>query len=410
MASRFLLLALVCCALFANATLTIASLAAAEVEASGVTIQVLKDSHGKPSAVEAVGIPAAQLQRLAAIPQEDERWAQTFAMYVVDEEFPAPPAMLGTCSLEGNRLRFTPRYALLPGMKYEAVLRLPGGAAASGPTIVRREIAILESQPSEPTKLVAIYPSADVLPENQLRFYLHFSVPMGRGEAYQHLKMLDEKNEAIDMPFLEIGEELWDPTGTRLTLLIDPGRIKREVKPREELGPVLSAGHNYQLVVSPGWRDEAGHPLAEGAVKRFRAGPPRSRALNQHDWKLQSPSAGTREALTLTFPNPLDHALLQRTIVVVRAGETGGKDEPVSGRITIAQHEKAWEFRPDRPWQAGSYAIVVDTTLEDLAGNRIGVPFEVDRVGTIERRVVIETVRIPVTIRDRAAATSKVAE
>ena len=33
--------------------------------------------------------------------------------------------------------------------------------------------------------------------------------------------------EAIELPFLEIDEELWDPAMMRLTLFIDPGRIKR---------------------------------------------------------------------------------------------------------------------------------------------------------------------------------------
>jgi hypothetical protein len=375
---------------------SIASLASAEEQAAQPTIHIVSDSSGQPAAVEVVDIPKSRLTKLAAIPDGDERWGQTFGLYVADPDSPSPPAMLGRYTVHNGRLRFTPRYALRPGMKYQAVLRLPGSTAASGPTIVRRDIDVRDSQPSEPTKLVAIYPSADVLPENQLRFYLHFSAPMGRGEAYRHLRMLNEKNEPIDMPFLEIGEELWDPTGTRLTLLIDPGRIKREVKPREELGPVLSAGHKYQLVIAPGWRDEAGHGLAKGAVKRFLAGPPRSLALDQHDWKLQTPAAGSREPLVLTFPQPLDHALLQRTIVVVRAGEAAS--ESLSGAITIGQHEQRWEFRPDQSWPAGRYEIVVDTTLEDLAGNRIGVPFEVDRVGTIERRIEIETARLPFVI------------
>src|SRR5262249_36699089 len=37
--------------------------------------------------------------------------------------------------------------------------------------------------PPAPTTVVAIYPSAKELPENVLKFYLHFSAPMGRRGA-----------------------------------------------------------------------------------------------------------------------------------------------------------------------------------------------------------------------------------
>ena len=50
----------------------------------------------------------------------------------------------------------------------------------------------------------------------------------------------------MDAPFLELDEELWSPDGTRFTLVFDPGRIKRGLKPREEAGPILEAGKSYQ--------------------------------------------------------------------------------------------------------------------------------------------------------------------
>jgi hypothetical protein len=36
------------------------------------------------------------------------------------------------------------------------------------------------------------------------------------------------------------------------------------------------------------------------------------------------------------------------------------------------------EFVPGEPWKAGPYHLVVQNTIEDLAGNNIGKPFEVD--------------------------------
>src|SRR5206468_10702471 len=94
--------------------------------------------------------------------------------------------------------------------------------------------------------------------------YLHFSAPMSRGEVYRRVRLLGEGDRPVDRPFLEIGEELWDPDGTRLTLLFDPGRIKRGLVPRKEEGPILEEGRAYTLVVDPAWPDAQGRPLRQG--------------------------------------------------------------------------------------------------------------------------------------------------
>jgi hypothetical protein len=48
------------------------------------------------------------------------------------------------------------------------------------------------------------------------------------------------------------------PDMTRLTLFIDPGRIKRGVAPLEEIGPALHAGKRYTLEIDSGWHDASG--------------------------------------------------------------------------------------------------------------------------------------------------------
>src|SRR5581483_5374373 len=111
--------------------------------------------------------------------------------------------------------------------------------------------------------------------------------------------------------FLELGEELWDPKGVRFTLLIDPGRIKRGLKPREEIGPVLEDGKSYTLVIDKGWPDARGNPLKADFRKSFRASPPIEKAIDPAAWKIAAPPAGGSAALEVTFPRPLDHAMLQ---------------------------------------------------------------------------------------------------
>ena len=49
-----------------------------------------------------------------------------------------------------------------------------------------------------------VYPSADVLPENLLKFYVHFSGPMRGGHIYDHVRFRDEAGKLVEMPFLEM--------------------------------------------------------------------------------------------------------------------------------------------------------------------------------------------------------------
>jgi hypothetical protein len=216
---------------------------------------------------------------------------------------------------------------------------------------------------------------------------------MGRGEAYEHVRLLDAAGKPLDLPFLELGEELWDPSGKRFTLFFDPGRIKRGLKPREELGPVLEAGKSYTLVIDPKWRDAQGNLLRAPFRKPFRVDPPDEHPPDPTTWKLNAPAATTRLALVVTFPEPLDHALLDRLIAV---RDASGNSVP--GQTTTEADETRWRFTPEQPWTTGRYTLVVDKTLEDLAGNSIGRPFEVDLFDKVDARPTSETVTIPFQI------------
>jgi hypothetical protein len=63
--------------------------------------------------------------------------------------------------------------------------------------------------------------------------------------------------------------------------------------------------------------------------------------------------------------------------------------------VTVGGDEASWSFRPENPWRAGKYAVRVDRTLEDLAGNGVGRPFEVDVFQKVERRGAAEWVDVP---------------
>ena len=362
--------------------------------ASESPIRAVADKDGKIIAFEGTGLPANAVAGLDKAAADDPHWSSMFAVYVGKKPGrPEVPPILGAYSLHGTNVRFTPKFPLRPGLSYCVEYFPPPARDVDSPARYEQVFAIPAPARGEAAKITAVFPSAEILPENQLRFYVHFSAPMSRGEAYSHLKLLKEDGEPVDLPFLEIGEELWDTSGKRLTLLIDPGRIKRGLKPREEAGPVLENNHQYTLVITAGWRDESGQPLAAEFKKKFAAGALIEKAIEPKEWKVLPPAAGTREPLAVEFPRPLDHALLERTISV---SDSAG--QRLSGAITVARQERCWFFRPDQPWRAGKHELVIDTALEDQAGNRIGRAFEVDELTPIDKTVVPEFYRLPVTI------------
>ncbi len=137
------------------------------------------------------------------------------------------------------------------------------------------------------------------------------------------------------------------------------------------------------------WHDAEGNPLKETFRKSFRVGKPDDSQPDPKTWKLKPPAAGTRSALRITFPKSMDHALLHRLLWVVDAG---GKK--VAGNTDVSDRETVWVFTPRHPWTEGAYELVADTRLEDVSGNSIARPFEVDVLRPVQREIKTETVKL----------------
>jgi hypothetical protein len=149
---------------------------ATTVAAAEPLIRLVGDPK-KPTAIEIVGLAKPELARFDTLPPDDAHWSDSFAIYVAGVADPQPSqAILGSYAVADAALRFTPRYSLRPGLTYRAVYR-PLNSKPSAIGIVQ-QISIPAPPPAPPTRVTSIYPSASALPENQLRFYLHFSAPM----------------------------------------------------------------------------------------------------------------------------------------------------------------------------------------------------------------------------------------
>lgn len=291
---------------------------------------------------------------------------KSHSLRVYVDELSEAPALIGESSLSGDELRFEPRYPLASGMRYRAELHLEG----SEPVIHVFELPA--AQAGVRARVEAIYPSGDVLPENLLRIYLHFSAPMSRGNAYSHISLIDDvTQESVELPFLELEQELWDPAGQRLTVLFDPGRIKRGLVPNVEAGLPLVPGRSYRFRVSENWLAADQRPLAEPFEKRFSVVPADYDSPKPSDWKIQAPAAGGKDPVVVTFNAAVDQALALRLIDIIATGQT-----VVSGESSLTANETRWLFTPQAPWRTGRYRIRIESTLEDPSGNSVLRPFE----------------------------------
>ncbi|HWF12037.1 MAG TPA: Ig-like domain-containing protein [Bryobacteraceae bacterium] len=265
-------------------------------------------------------------------------WESVFHIYAGTSTTP----MLGTYAVEGDTLVFHPSFPLDPNTGYRGTY--PGGAFVLDAPIA----------PIAPPHVERMYPSADVLPANTLRLYVVFSAPMRTGEVLRQVRLLDDAGAPLPDAFLD--QELWDPDHRRLTILFDPGRVKRGLAPAREAGSPLVEGRRYTLAIGRDFQ------------KHFAAGPAIRSAADPAQWRVQAPAAGTMEPLVVRFPRPMDYALLQTTLSVPGIG----------GAISVNHSETEWRFTPDAPWKPGAFRLAIDRDLEDVCGNRPDRPFEVD--------------------------------
>jgi hypothetical protein len=254
---------------------------------------------------------------------------------------------------------------------------LLGNASTPSQIQLRTSFSLERLPGSATTEIAQIYPTQDELPENLLKFYIHFTAPMRRGQVYRFIHLVDASGDEVNGPFLELEPELWDSEGKRLTLFFDPGRIKRGLRPNLDLGTPLKAGHRYSLLFDRDMKDMSGEPLRLAYKKTFRVTPADRRSPNTEGWNVAPPSALTRQAVVLHLGEALDHALLKRMIQVVDS-----EDRPVIGQSSVIEESAAWSFIPARPWGAGNYRLSIDPLLEDLAGNMMHRLFDDDSMGS----------------------------
>ena len=352
--------------------------AACGAPATPISLSIVPASDAGSAHVKVSGLSANELNTLRASPPPADVWLALLSVRVAGADA-NQPAVTGAYMVGPDAVTFTPRFAFDAGRSYDVAFDPSKLPAPRRDAVVRASLSLPKVERVPTTVVTRILPTSETVPENLLRIYIEFSAPMNRGSGLPFVKLLDDKGQTVKAPFLPLDVEFWTPDYTRFTLFFDPGRVKRGILPNEEMGRALIVGKTYTVVVDAGWRDATGTPLKNEYRQQFRVVAADNQPIRINAWKITTPRPGGRDPLIVTFPDALDHGLLSRSLGVARAG--GGV---VTGVMRIDPGETRWNFTPDADWSAGAYELVVLGVLEDVAGNQIDKPFEVDMFKRID--------------------------
>lgn len=275
----------------------------------------------------------------------------------------ATEPLFGSVIKTRDSVCFAAALPLVQGETYRVEFQMAGGIWSTQ--------LLKFTNPATAAPTVSISPSPTLLPANALKLYLHFSQPMEQGVFLERITLQRQDGSLVHGAFRET--ELWSPDGKRLTLWLHPGRQKTGVNLNIEEGPVLQEHRQHTLKIAANWRSTSGVALGKETAFTLAAGAVDHTCPNPQRWQITAPKSGTRDPLVVSFDEPMDPAMLVSALKL-QLGEG-----EVAGVVTVAADARTWSFTPVVAWSQGACVLKIDPLLEDLAGNNLLGPFEVDR-------------------------------
>ncbi len=286
-------------------------------------------------------------------------------------------SMLLSVQESDDGLQVLPRFPLKDGATYVLTVKTDDGVQ------IEHTITVAADEAPVP-RMVSFSPGQRYIPANALRFYVTFSEPMAIGQMRHHIRLELSDGTGVISPFLNLQSELWDRDQRRLTLLLDPGRIKQGVGPNVAGGAPLQEGRDYRLVIDGDIQSAAGTPLGASMSAQFSVSAAERRPIDPEAWTILLPHAGSLEPFFVSFDRIMDEGAVRRLLSI-----SAPSGEVIQG--TIETDGAMWAITPDRPWQSGAHRLVVQHDLEDVSGNTLRAPFDAGAgtIGTTETAPII---------------------
>lgn len=275
--------------------------------------------------------------------------------------------VLGTYEEARNGyMRFTPAIPFTEGQVYEVI--------ENGKDYLKfTPFKAIKRTGNKMPMVTGIYPEVDTVPENLLKMYITFSVPVDATQSiHDHITVYDTRSKETRDIFLKLENELWNQDRTAVTLWLDPGRIKKDLIPNKEQGNPIIKFRTYELIVVDNLRDMNGNRI-DSMRKKFFVSHRDETKPSVNSWKIHSPAKATKEALKIGFKEALDAMLVLETISIYSS-----ENQIIEGDFQLLDQGKSLQFLPKTTWSSGDYTIKVESRLEDLAGNNLNRLFDVD--------------------------------
>lgn len=228
-------------------------------------------------------------------------------------------------------------------------------------------------------EVVNIFPTSDTLPVNIIRFYVEFSKPMQEMGIYNHIHITNEKGNKLDKVFYEHGVEFWNADRTKVTLIIDPARVKQGLIAFNQLGRHFEENQTYHLVVDSLLLDFNNQSLKSSKKKTFVTSKEDFKTPDPKNWKIGNVKPSTSEPLIIIFDDKTDHISALESMIIIQ------NQEKINGRWKMI-NDTTVQFTPDKKWNSGVYTIKVHSSFEDLVANSIYEIFD-HKVGLSKEEV-----------------------
>jgi hypothetical protein len=325
-------------------------------------------------------------------------WQDVFPVQLKDAE--GGISISGTYDVFETAVSFTPRFPFASGVLYKTTFfteQLSNNYNEVYLPKMTSETLTLEFSDrkvdNSPSKVTAVFPSANVLPENLLKFHIRFSNAMTVGEIYKRVKILDHANQEVEKVFLIIDQEFWDEEMKVATLLLDPGRIKRGLKANLEMNAPLKQGETYTLVIDKNWKDINGKYLETDFQKTFRCTDADRISPSVDKWKVIAPKT-TSDHLVVQTMEPINLISLSNGFMI-----KDSRDQRVEGEVDFLKGETGFSFAPKNGWNNGHYFLHINPLIEDLAGNNLNRVFDKDLNETSEQTQIHSQHIIPFNVK-----------
>ncbi len=270
-------------------------------------------------------------------------------------------ALWGKIIQQGDQHYFQPLIPFQAELKYVVL--------AKSDTLFRGEVPYaLGTSP----QVVKIFPQGDTLPANLLKFYIQFSQPMSGHTPYSGIHLLDQAGDTLNRVFLAQNPALWNHDRTRLTIWLDPGRIKRELLLHQKYGPPLMADQAYTLVISSPLQGSNGKQLSQAYQKDFFTKRDDRVRPSLEKVRLDLPAPQSQDPLTLLFGEAMDWGALEDKVWIEY------QEQGFSATLQPTTKDTEFTLTPHQAWPEGDYQLHFKESIEDLAGNNLSRLFDQD--------------------------------